>query len=143
MHEYSLAYGIIMSILDLVREKKLKSVKEVEIEVNDLAQIDLEIFKTALNELSKDTPLEDTRFIIREVSTMFRCHSCNYEWSWKDIKNDVIKELCGDDGECDNPIHLSPSLASVYVRCPRCGSLDIEFTNYGVRISKVVGEVSD
>ncbi|OYT25898.1 MAG: hypothetical protein B6V02_02705 [Thermoprotei archaeon ex4572_64] len=143
MHEYSLAYGIVMSILDLIKEKKLRRVREIEIEVNELAQIDLEIFKTALNELSKDTPLEDARFIIREVPTTFKCHSCNYEWSWRDVESDVMRELCGDESECDNPIHLSPSLASAYVRCPKCGSLDIEFTSYGVRVSRVVGEVSD
>ena len=142
MHEWSLAYSIILTLKNIVEERKLKNVKEIEIEVSNLSQLDLDILKEAILTIGKDFGFENLKVNIRELNTRFKCNNCGYIWSWIDIKDQVIKELCEDNPECDNPIHISPSLAFVYLRCPKCGSIDFEILdNIDVRISKIVGEV--
>ncbi len=125
MHEWSIVYGILSSI----KENYGDSIHYVKISVGELVQIDLEVFKFALEEVSKMLGFKNNvKYDIEIERTKFRCTSCGYEWTWQDTARqleDTIqdKELAKTFLEA---IHLVPSTVYAYIRCPRCGSPDFE-----------------
>ncbi len=144
MHEWSLAYSIVETILDLLREGKFRSIKEVVIEVGKLVQIDLEIFQQAIQEVAALHGLNNVKFTIVEVSTRFRCSRCGHVWSWDETLEKIGTEI--EDPElrkaCLESIHLMPAAVFAYARCPACGSPDFEvIEGFDVKISKVIGDV--
>ena len=133
VHEWALAESIVRAVLDIVRERKLKAVLEVKIAVGQLQQIEVDIFRDALKEISEGTLLKETRFSIEEEEAKFKCRNCGYIWKFNEIKRS-IKE---DDAEA---IHFIPELAHAIIRCPRCGSPDfIVVRGRGVRIVSLRG----
>ncbi len=118
MHEWSLADGVISTILasfNLVN----KQVKRVEIIVGELQQIEIDAFKFALTQLSKNTPLEKTEFVIKREEARFRCRRCGAEWGF----DEGLKDL---DEESREAIHFVPEVAHAFMKCPRCGSSDFD-----------------
>jgi len=144
VHEWSLAYSIVSALLDLLREGKVKKIRKVVIEVGKLVQIDLDIFRQALQEVAGLHNLQDVEFEIQEVETRFRCSRCGYVWTWRDVLNKLAEEI--QDPElrktCLESIHLVPAAVFAYARCPACGSPDYEvIEGFDVKIGKIVGEV--
>ena len=140
MHEFSLAHGVIQTLINLVKQNMLKTIDLIEISVGEMSQIDVELLSFWLRELSKETPIKSAEFKITVERSRYRCRSCGYEWSWEDVKNSVLKELCEEEEECDNPIHFIPELANVFMKCPKCQSPDFEIIGgTGVKILRVVG----
>jgi len=140
MHEYSIAEGIILTIKSIMKEERLDEVSEVIISVGDLAQIDREVLLDLLKILSSEYGLGDVKYVINSEETTFKCNYCGYSWSWSSIRDVILKDLCGDVIECDNPIHFIPDLINVFMKCPRCGSQDYSIlTGYDVRLVGIKG----
>ena len=129
MHEYSLAEGVILAVKSVALKEGLRSVTEVTLSVGDLAQIDREVFLEALKILSSEYGLGDINFVIEGEESSFKCNSCGFEWRWSQVKDSILRELCGDAIECDNPIHFIPDLINAFMKCPKCGSPDFEITS--------------
>ncbi len=139
MHELALAQGIINTIVEISKQNSIKKVSLVEISVGQMSQIDVDVLKFWLKELSKGTPVEGADFRLSVEETKYRCRTCSHEWRWKDIEKDILRMFCGEE-ECDNPLHFIPELASVFIRCPKCGSPDFEIIGgTGVKIMRIVG----
>jgi len=135
LHEWALAKSIVDTVLEVAKERSVKSVEEVIIVVGEISQIDLDILRLALKELSKGTIAERASFILREEEAVFKCNSCDKTWSFREVKNKLVSEL----GE-DNPIHFVPDLVYALVRCPYCGSPDFELLRgRGVWIESIRG----
>ncbi|RLF14241.1 MAG: hydrogenase nickel insertion protein HypA [Thermoprotei archaeon] len=133
VHEWALAESIVKTVLDIAKERKIKSVLSVEIAIGQLQQIELDILKDALNELKRGTLLEKAKFIFVEEEAEFQCRNCNNIWKFSDVK----KDLKADEAEA---IHFIPELAHVFIKCPRCGSPDfIVLKGRGIRISAIRG----
>jgi len=140
MHEYSIAEGIILTIKSIMKEERLDEVSEVIISVGDLAQIDREVLLDLLKILSSEYGLGDVKYVINSEETTFKCNYCGYSWSWSSTRDVILKDLCGDVIECDNPIHFIPDLINVFMKCPRCGSQDYSIlTGYDVRLVGIKG----
>jgi len=124
MHEWSIAYGLLASIKDTYGT----SIRYVKIRVGKLVQIDIEIFKYALDEVAKLLGFENISYDIEIEDTKFRCQECGYVWSW----NDVLKSMESSIQDKEllktylEALHLVPSTIYAYTRCPRCGSPDFE-----------------
>lgn len=140
MHEYSLAEGLLLAIKSIMNEERLKEVTEVVISVGSLAQVDREILLELLNMLGPTYGLSNTKYTVTEEESSFQCSRCGFFWSWSSIKDSIIRDLCGTDVDCDNPIHLIPDLVNVFVKCPNCGSPDFRITSgYDVRLVSIRG----
>ena len=118
MHEWALAEAVISTALNAVKGKNVKEVTELKIKMGELQQIEIEIFKFALNELTKNHDiLKKTKIKIKVEKAILRCNVCGYEW---DFKKD------GLTSEESESIHFVPEIVHTYMRCPKCSSPDFE-----------------
>jgi hydrogenase nickel incorporation protein HypA/HybF len=91
MHELSLALEVIR-IAENEADKIIgKSILEIDIEVGDLCGVEADTFKSALELLSKDSVLEETRINIIRSAGRGRCNSCDHEF----VMNDVMATCPG------------------------------------------------
>lgn len=144
MHEYSMAEGIVLAIKKLKDINKLASVSEAIISVGNLAQIDKGVLFDLLKILSDEYGLGGINYLIKEEESSFECNQCGFTWSWSQVKDKIIKELCGDVKDCDNPVHFIPDLINVFMNCPNCGSQDFKIlSGYDVKLLSVKGVKDD
>jgi len=141
MHEWSIADSIISTLVDLIQRGDLpQNIKRVVIQVGKLVQIDKDTLLFALRELSKDTPLSNTEFVLTEQETKFRCNVCGHVWSWSDLIKNL--EATIQDEELRKTylesMHMVPSTVYAFNRCPRCGSSDFDVVEgFDIRIVQV------
>ncbi len=140
MHEWSLASSIVLTTKKIAREKGVQ-VKGVDIVVGELSQIDLEILRDALNTLFKEELGWDVNVRIEVEKAKLKCNTCGYEFGFNEAWEQIKKIFCQDlepGEECENPIHYVPELASSFIKCPRCGSPDLEIiSGRGVWIKSI------
>ena len=136
MHEWALAESILTAAVEEAEKQKLKKIKEIEISIGELQQIEQDIFEFGLNELIKDQGeiLEGVKIKIKAEKSQMKCNSCEHNWNFSDMK----KKINEDEGEA---IHFIPEVAFVHTRCPKCGSPDFEITTgRGISITSIKGE---
>jgi len=136
MHEWALAESILAAAVEAAEKEKLKKITEITIGLGELQQIEMEVFKFALDELKKDHKEEigDVKINIKTIKSSLKCNNCGNEWNFSDMK----KKISEDEGEA---IHFIPEVAFVHSRCPKCGSPDFEITTgRGVSITQIKGE---
>ena len=136
VHEWSLAAAIVESVDKWARDNNVDSVIKVVVEIPTIAMIDLEVLRDAFNMLKQESRLANAELEVKQVSPRFRCRACGYVFSEDDV-NKQLKELIGEYGE-EYPLHLMPDLAPTLLKCPRCGSHDIEMLESQIRVVEVV-----
>jgi hydrogenase nickel incorporation protein HypA/HybF len=131
MHEWALAEAVVSATFNVAEKEGLKTVASVNIRIGELQQIDIEIFRFALSQLSSGK-LKDTRFNITKTHARLMCRACGHQWSFSKTRlEDSAKEA----------IHFIPEIAHAYVRCPVCSSQDFEIEQgRGVWIESIKGE---
>jgi hydrogenase nickel incorporation protein HypA/HybF len=131
MHEWALAEAVVSAASNAAEKEGLKTVKSIDIKIGELQQVELEIFRFALSQLSSGK-LKDARFNITKTHARLRCRACGHQWSFSKIRlDDSAKEA----------IHFIPEIAHAYVRCPVCSSQDFEIEKgRGVWIESIKGE---
>lgn len=138
MHEWSLAKGIVMSVLDEKNKNGASGIKRVEISVGEISQIDIETLKYALENISKGTDMEKANIVIEMEKTELKCRNCGYIWNFEESKKYL--EPVGVDG--DNALHYLPESISIFIKCPICHGNDIEIIGgKGVKVKKIIMEV--
>ncbi len=142
MHEWSLADAVVRSLLRFMASEGLDSIEEVEITWGEILELDTDIFERAFHELSRGTPLEGAKLVLREEKAHFRCNSCGAEWDFKTADEMLSREfeiMEEPTGVRENPLHFLPDLARTLLRCPRCGSRDFDLIDgKDLRVSRVV-----
>ena len=135
MHEWALAEAVVESVLEAVKKERFTSVKEVDISLGELQDIEIEIFEFALkNLMEKEDIFRHTKINLRVEKTLFRCRACGNEWSLKETK-DIDKDV-------REAIHFLPELSHSFIRCSKCGSPDFEVVKgRGVSIDSIRGEI--
>lgn len=136
MHEWALAESILTAAVEAADKEGLKKIKEINISVGELQQIEKEIFQFAINEIIKDQgkKLKGVKINIKDEKSTLKCKNCEHSWNFSDMK----KKLNEDESES---IHFVPEVAFVHTRCPKCGSPDFEITSgRGVSITSIKGE---
>lgn len=130
MHEWSLAEGIILSALKFQKKNHLKKINKIILRIGELQQIDKNILKLALKEITNIKKI-NPKIIIKKEKAVLKCRICGYTWGFRDIKL---------DSERFEYIHFIPEVIYSYVRCPRCGSPDFEIIKgRGVWIETIQG----
>jgi len=133
VHEWALAESVANTVLRYKEEKKLLKVNKVLVKIGKLQQIEIEIFNSALDEVSKLKNIT-CKFVIEEENASFQCRICGCEWNFEES----IKGLDKDESEY---VHFIPDIIRVYSKCPRCGSPDFEvLRGRGVWIEYIKGE---
>jgi hydrogenase nickel incorporation protein HypA/HybF len=136
MHEWALAESILTAALESAKKEKLKTIREINIKLGELQQIEQDIFEFAINEIvkSQDDKLKKVKITIETEEGILKCKNCEHTWSFSDMK----KKLNDDEAE---EIHFIPEVAFVHSRCPKCGSPDFEIAKgRGVSITSIKGE---
>ncbi|MFZ8809755.1 MAG: hydrogenase maturation nickel metallochaperone HypA [Pyrobaculum sp.] len=133
MHEWSLALSIVET-LDKWALRQGVEVRRVVVSVPSVSQLDVEMLKEAFDMLKQESRLAKAMLEVKVRSPKYRCRSCGYEFGQVDV-DAQIKALMQNYGE-EYPLHLIPELAPTFIRCPRCGSHDIE-TELSIKIDEV------
>lgn len=135
MHEWALAESVLTAAIEAAEKEKLKKITEIKIAIGELQQIEEDIFKFALNEITKDEEkLKNVKITIKTEKSTLKCKNCENTWTFSDMK----KKLNNDESEA---IHFVPEVAFVHTRCPKCKSPDFEIiTGRGVSITQIKGK---
>lgn len=135
MHEWALAESVVNTVLRYKEEKNLTKVNKVLVKVGKLQQIELDIFNSALEDISKMKNIEG-EFVVEEDNVSFKCRICGREWDFEAC----VKDLGEDESEY---VHFIPDVIRVYSKCPECGSPDFEvLKGRGVWIDYIEGETN-
>jgi hydrogenase nickel incorporation protein HypA/HybF len=141
MHEGSLAYSTAVTLIEIAKSNNLTRVREVEIIVGELAMIDEEIFMFWLKNMLKGSIYENSNIKLIRGEAKFKCNNCGNIWKLSEVKDEIIKELCGELKDCDTPIHYLPAIAQTYMKCPKCNSRDFEIQEgETILIGRIIGE---
>jgi len=128
MHEWALAEGVIKTIKEYSKDKEIE---KVVVKIGELQQIDIDIFKFALDELKKENSMNKLSIILEIEPAVLKCRVCGKTWSF----SENLKEL--DDFIAES-IHFVPEVFHAFIKCPNCGSPDIDILKgRGVWIEKI------
>ena len=135
MHEWALAESVLTAAIEAAEKEKLKKITEIKIAIGELQQIEEDIFKFALDEITKnEEKLKNVKITIKTEKSTLKCKNCENTWNFSDIK----KKLNKDESEA---IHFIPEVAFVHTRCPKCKSPDFEIiAGRGVSITQIKGK---
>ncbi|BFH73934.1 hydrogenase maturation nickel metallochaperone HypA [Sulfurisphaera javensis] len=137
MHEWSIAYSVVKTLTDNFDKKVLK----VTLVLPQFSFLDLEILKEAFDELKKENKVtQDAELKIKIAEPIFKCRNCGKEFKLSDVEKQ-LNEVRSQYGE-EYPLHLMPELFPAFLKCPYCGSHDIEAKGQEIYIESVEVEES-
>jgi len=113
MHEWILAEGVLRAVRVIS-----KPPHKFRVRIGELRQVNLEIFRHALRELSKGTELEGMEVEIEVERASIKCEDCGYEFGLDQMP------LSEGEKEC---IHFFPSTLRSF-GCPRCRSVRLRIS---------------
>jgi len=135
MHEWSIAYSVVKTLTENFDKKVLK----VTLLVPQFSFLDLDLLKDAFNELKKENPVTETAELqVRIAEPIFKCRNCGKEFKLSDVERQ-LNDVRNSYGE-EYPLHLMPELFPTFLKCPYCGSHDIEAKGQEMYIENVVVE---
>ena len=85
MHEFSIAMNIVEIATEYAIREEARSVKEIEIEVGQLAGIVLDALEFSLESAVSGTILENARRTIISIPGLVRCKVCGHEYGSSDF----------------------------------------------------------
>jgi hydrogenase nickel insertion protein HypA len=134
LHELSLVQGIIDAVNESADERGGK-VKSFKVGVGELAQFDIRLVRSLLEDMRRGTPLEGAKVVVEPEKSRVRCLSCGKCWDFQDLAG----PLSGDEKEM---MHFLPELLDSCSKCPSCSKSYFEIEEgRSVRIIEVVLDV--
>ncbi len=119
----SIALSILSAVERVFRSTPgARRVTAVRVRVGALSLVDIDALVFALKVASKGTPAEGARFEVTVEEPVFRCRRCGHQWS---IPRNRVQEIAEAYG-ISSTMHLYPDIVVEYLKCPRCGSNDVE-----------------
>jgi hydrogenase nickel incorporation protein HypA/HybF len=136
MHEWALAEAVIAAAVEESRKGGLGEITTLNLKIGELQQMELAIFKFALDALVKEhaegSLLTNVKIELEPEPAIFRCRVCENEWGFDET---------GLREEEREAVHFAPEVAHVYLRCPACKSPDFEvIQGRGVVIHAIKGK---
>jgi hydrogenase nickel incorporation protein HypA/HybF len=130
MHEWALAEAVITAAQQIAEKEKLREIREVNIKIGELQQVEQDILSFALSQL-KPANFKNAEFHIAKAKTTLKCRVCGNTWLFSKSKLDE---------ETAEAIHFVPEVAHAYIKCPKCGSPDFEICEgRGVWLENIKG----
>ena len=130
MHELSLVQGIVDAVQETANEKKGR-VTGFKVEVGELSQFDIRLIRQLLADITRGTPLEGAKVVVRREKCRVRCLGCGGRWTFKELAG----TLSADEKEM---VHFLPELISSCSKCPSCSKSYFEIeAGRSVRVVEV------
>ena len=130
MHEWALAEAVVTAAQQIAEKEKLKEIREVNIKIGELQQVERDIFRFALSQL-KSASFKNVKFHISTAKTTLKCRVCGNKWLFSKSKLDE---------DIAEAIHFVPEVAHSYIKCSKCGSPDFEISEgRGVWLENITG----
>jgi hydrogenase nickel incorporation protein HypA/HybF len=107
MHEFSVSAEIVRSVLAHVEKEKGKKVLSVQLEVGELALLNVEQVTFWIHQLFKGTVAEGAKVKVRTIKARIQCESCGYKGGISLDQKDPFR-------------HFVP------YSCPKCASFQIK-----------------
>lgn len=135
MHEWALAESICLTAIDIAKREKFRKIKEIQIVIGELQQIEKDILKFAIDQIRQENKeLNQAEIKMRIEKATLKCRNCGSTWNFENIKKNINKDVA-------EAMHFIPETAFAHTRCPKCGSPDFGIEKgRGVYISKIKGE---
>lgn len=123
MHEWSLAMSVVEAVDAWARERGVR-VRRVTLSIPSISMLEIHILEEAFNMLKRESSLEEAALVVKIRAPRFKCRRCGSEFGEDEIREqlEALRRGYGDE----YPLHLIPDLVPTFVKCPRCGSHDIE-----------------
>jgi len=135
MHEWALAEAVITTAINAAKKEKIQKITAISVQLGELQQINEEIFRYALDELTELYKEHFSKVIIDIIieRSQLQCNNCEHIWMFDSIKDSL------DEDEVE-AIHFIPEVAFVHTRCPHCGSPDFRvIKGRGVSLASIKG----
>ena len=107
MHEFSISSEIVRSVLDHVKRERGEKVLSVQLEIGELAILNVEQVTFWIDQLFKGTVAEGAKVKVRTIKARIQCESCGYKGGINLDQKDPFR-------------HFVP------YSCPKCGSFQIK-----------------
>ncbi len=107
MHEFSISDEIVKNVLRASRENNGKKVLSIQLEIGELALLNVEQVTFWIQELSKGSVAEGAKVKVRRIKARIKCQSCGYRGGMNLDQSDPFR-------------HAVP------YSCPRCQSFQID-----------------
>jgi len=79
MHEFSISDEIVRNVLDAAKENDGKKVLSIQLEIGELALLNVEQVTFWIHELFKGSVAEGARVKVRTIKARIQCESCGYK----------------------------------------------------------------
>jgi hydrogenase nickel incorporation protein HypA/HybF len=107
MHEFSISSEIVRTVLDTAEENHGKRVLSIQLEIGELALLNLEQVTFWIQELFKGSVAEGAKIKVKLIKARINCEACGYKGKNSSGQKDLFQ-------------HLIP------LSCPKCGSTQIK-----------------
>jgi hydrogenase nickel insertion protein HypA len=143
MHELGIAQSVVDYALSEAERRKAKGVKELQLSVGELMQVDTRALSSALGVLMTGSRLHGCKVKIVVEKAAFVCGRCAATWRMKEalaqMKETPNSLLVKEPDGKEVPLHFLPSLYQSFLHCPKCGSADIATSGgEGIRLKEIV-----
>jgi len=103
-----------------LQEMNLNNVKvtKVIVRVGELSLVDEVALRNAFEAYSFGSPLEGAELVVKTERSLFKCKRCGAEWSFREAFPQLKENI--------PVIHLYPHLVTELLKCPKCGSNEVE-----------------
>lgn len=79
MHEFSISDEIVRNVLNAVKENNGKKVLSIQLEIGELALLNVEQVTFWIHELFKGSVAEGAKVKVKTVQARIQCESCGYK----------------------------------------------------------------
>jgi hydrogenase nickel incorporation protein HypA/HybF len=107
MHEFSISSEIVRTVLNTAEKNNGKKVLSIQLEIGELALLNVEQVSFWIHELFKGTVAEGAKIKVKTIKARIKCESCGYQGKAKYEPGDIFQHL------------------AIY-QCPKCGSFEIK-----------------
>jgi hydrogenase nickel incorporation protein HypA/HybF len=107
MHEFSISSEIVRTVLDAAEQNGGKKVLSVQLEIGEMALLNLEQVTFWIHELFRGSVAEGAKVKVKTIKARIRCQSCGYRGKVKSEAGDIFQHL-------------------TVCQCPKCGSFEIK-----------------
>jgi hydrogenase nickel incorporation protein HypA/HybF len=146
MHELSLAQSIVDTVLLEAEKHGATKVKEINVEIGELMQLDVNALSEALTLLLTGSKLEGSRALFHVSKASFLCRRCGASWNLSEARKELAQVpddlLIREPDSKELPLHFLPYVYNTFIHCPKCGSSDTSSSEGAedIRLRRVVME---
>jgi len=107
MHELSISSEIVQNVLDTAKTNDGKKVVSVQLEIGELALLNVEQVTFWIHELFKGSVAEGAKIKVKTIKARIQCESCGYKGGMNPDRQDSFRHV-------------------IFYSCPKCSSFQIK-----------------